>query len=50
MKAFISGVIAALIVAAGAAVILQTVNKPVDMAFSTDSARVSPEREFGHRN
>lgn len=47
MKAFISGVIAALIIAAGAAVILQTVNKPVDVAFTTEGARVTHE---SHQN
>lgn len=43
MKAFISGVIAALIIAVGAAVILQTMNKPVDVAFTTEGARVTHE-------
>lgn len=43
MKAFISGVIAALIIAVGAAVILQTMNKSVDVAFTTEGARVSLE-------
>ncbi|MFN4311787.1 MAG: hypothetical protein ACK4FK_14480 [Ferrovibrio sp.] len=43
MKAFVSGVIAALVIAVGAAVILQTMNKPVDVVFTTEGARVSPE-------
>lgn len=43
MKAFISGVIAALVIAVGAAVILQTMNKPVDVAFTTEGARVTHE-------
>jgi len=47
MKAFVSGLIAALIIAIGAAFILQTVNKPVDVAFSTEGARVTHE---GHQN
>ncbi|WP_341894702.1 hypothetical protein [Ferrovibrio terrae] len=44
MKAFVSGLIAALVIAIGAAFILQTVNKSVDVAFSTEGARVTPEQ------
>jgi hypothetical protein len=47
MKAFVSGLIAALLIAIGAAYILQTVNKPVDVAFSTEGARVTHE---AHQN
>lgn len=43
MKAFVTGLIAALVIAIGAAFILNSVNKPVDTAFSTSAARVSPE-------
>lgn len=43
MKPFIAGAIVALVVAIGAAYILQAVNQPVDMAFTTEGARVSPE-------
>ncbi len=43
MKAFVSGLIAALVIAIGAAFLLQTVNKPVDVVFSTEGARVTPE-------
>lgn len=45
MKAFIAGLVAALIIAIGSAFILQTVNKPVDVAFSTDGARVTHEHQ-----
>jgi uncharacterized protein YxeA len=41
MKAFVSGLIAALVIAIGAAFILQAVNKPADVAFSTEGARVT---------
>ncbi|WP_430397832.1 hypothetical protein [Ferrovibrio sp.] len=47
MKAFVAGLIAALVIAVGSAYILNTVNKPVDVAFSTEGARVSPE---AHQN
>ncbi len=47
MKAFISGVIAALVIAVGAAVILQTMNKAVDVAYTTEGARVTHE---AHQN
>ncbi len=43
MKAFIAGLVAALVVAVGAAMILQTANRTVDMAYTTQSARVSPD-------
>lgn len=43
MKAFLAGVIAALVIAVGAAVILQNTNKSADMAYTTQSARPSPE-------
>jgi hypothetical protein len=43
MKPFIAGIIAALVIAIGAAYILQMVNKPADVAFSTDGARVTHE-------
>lgn len=45
MKAFIAGLVAALIIAIGSAFILQTVNKPVDVAFSTGGARVTHEHQ-----
>jgi hypothetical protein len=45
MKAFIAGLVAALIIAIGAAFILQMVNKPVDVAFSTEGARVTHEHQ-----
>jgi hypothetical protein len=45
MKAFVAGLIASLIVAIGAAFILNTVNKPVDVAFSTSDARVTHEHQ-----
>ena len=43
MKAFIAGLVAALVIAVGAAVILQTINQTADVAYTTQSARVSPE-------
>jgi hypothetical protein len=43
MKPFISGVIAALIIAIGSAYVLQMVNKTADVAFSTEGARVTHE-------
>lgn len=43
MKAFLTGLVAALVIAVGSAFILQMVNKPVDVAFSTDGARVTHE-------
>ncbi|HLT76102.1 MAG TPA: hypothetical protein VKZ87_01840 [Ferrovibrio sp.] len=43
MKAFIAGVVAALVIAVGAAVILQNSNKTVDMAYTTQSARPTLE-------
>lgn len=43
MKAFLAGVVAALIIAVGAAVILQNTNKTADMAYTTQSARPTPE-------
>lgn len=43
MKAFITGLVAALVIAVGAAMVLQTTNQTVDMAYTTQSARVSPE-------
>ncbi|WP_185973641.1 hypothetical protein [Ferrovibrio terrae] len=45
MKAFVAGLVAALIIAIGAAFILQTVNKPADVAFSTGGARVTHEHQ-----
>jgi hypothetical protein len=45
MKAFVAGVIAALIIAIGSAYILQTVDKPADVAFSTGGARVTHEHQ-----
>ncbi len=45
MKAFLAGLVAALIIAIGSAYILQTINKPVDVAFSTDGARVTHEHQ-----
>lgn len=45
MKAFVSGLIAALIIAIGAAFILNTVNKPAEVAYSTEGARVTPEHQ-----
>jgi len=45
MKAFIAGLVAALVIAIGAAFILQMVNKPADVAFSTDGARVTHEHQ-----
>jgi hypothetical protein len=47
MKAFIAGLVAALVIAVGAAVILQTANQTVEMAYTTQSARISPE---AHQN
>ncbi len=41
MKAFIAGTAAALVIAVVAALVLDTVNKPVDTAFTAQSARVS---------
>lgn len=43
MKPFIAGIIAALVIAIGSAYILQMVNKPADVAFSTTDARVTHE-------
>lgn len=45
MKAFVAGLVAALIIAIGAAFILNSVNKPVDVAFTTDGARVTHEHQ-----
>lgn len=45
MKAFVAGVIAALIIAIGSAFILQTINKPADVAYSTGGARVTHEHQ-----
>jgi hypothetical protein len=45
MKAFIAGLVAALIIAIGSAFILQTVNKPADVAFSTGGARITHEHQ-----
>jgi hypothetical protein len=45
MKAFIAGLVAALVIAIGAAFILQTVNTQADVAFSTDGARVTHEHQ-----
>lgn len=45
MKAFVSGLIASLVIAIGAAYILDAMNKPVDVAFSTDGARVTHEHQ-----
>ncbi len=45
MKAFVAGVIAALIIAIGSAYILQTVDKPADVAYSTGGARVTHEHQ-----
>jgi hypothetical protein len=42
MRAFIAAVIATFVVAAVAAVGLQAVQKPVDVAFATSSTRVDP--------
>jgi len=41
MKAFIAGTAAALVLAVVSAFVLDTMNKPVDTAFTTSSARVS---------
>lgn len=43
MKAFVAGLVAALVIAVGAALVLQTINQTVDVAYTTQSARVSPE-------
>ncbi len=45
MKAFIAGLVVALAIAISSAYILQTVNKSVDVAFSTDGARVTHEHQ-----
>ncbi len=45
MKAFVAGVIAALVIAIGSAYILQTVDKPADVAYSTGGARVTLEHQ-----
>lgn len=45
MKAFVAGLIAALVIAIGAAFILNSVNRPADVAFSTDAARVTHEHQ-----
>lgn len=45
MKAFVAGLVVALIVAIGSAFILQTINKPADVAFSTTDARVTHEHQ-----
>lgn len=45
MKAFVAGLVAALVIAIGAAFILNSVNKPVDVAFTTDGARVTHEHQ-----
>lgn len=45
MKAFVAGLIAALVIAIGAAFILNSVNKPADVAFSTEGARVTHENQ-----
>lgn len=47
MKAFVAGLVAALVIAIGAAVILQMVNKPANVAFTTEGARVTSE---SHQN
>ncbi|WP_298725699.1 hypothetical protein [uncultured Ferrovibrio sp.] len=47
MKAFIAGIVAALVIAIGAAVILENINQPAEMAFTTQSVRVSAEN---HQN
>jgi hypothetical protein len=47
MKAFLAGVVAALVIAVGAALLLQTYNKSVDMAYTTESARPGGN---GHQN
>ncbi len=41
MKAFIASAAVAIVIAIGASMILGQVNKPVDTAFTTTSARVS---------
>lgn len=41
MKAFVAGLIAALVIAIGSAAILQTVDKPSEVAFTTQGARIS---------
>lgn len=43
MKAFIAGVVAALVIAIGSAVILQSMDQGADMAYSTTAARVTPD-------
>ena len=43
MKAFIAGAVAALIIAVGAAIILQNTDKTADMAYTTQSARPTAE-------
>jgi uncharacterized protein YxeA len=45
MKAFLAGLVAALIIAIGSAFILQAVNKPADVAFATGDARVTHEHQ-----
>ncbi|HEX6957823.1 MAG TPA: hypothetical protein VF194_07545 [Ferrovibrio sp.] len=47
MKAFLAGLVAALLIAVGAALILQQVNKPADVAFTSADARVTHE---AHQN
>ena len=45
MKPFIAGIVAALVIAIGSAYILQMINKPADVAFSTDGTRVTHEHQ-----
>lgn len=43
MKAFVAGLVAALLIAIGAALALQQINKPADVAFTSANARVTHE-------
>lgn len=45
MKAFTASLAVALVVAIGASYVLKMVNKPVDVAYSTEGARVSAEHQ-----
>ena len=40
MRAFIAACAAALVIAIGGAVVLNSVNKPVDQAYATSGARI----------
>jgi hypothetical protein len=43
MRTFIAAVVALVVLAAGFAIVLASVQEPVSTAFSTDAARVSSE-------